>query len=81
MNCPNCDTFADRQRCRILQSRNDTIETKLRQRFCTNCEHRWWTVEAELPAGAVKWVRRDDPDLSAHPLPIRQAGFKRVSYS
>lgn len=81
MRCPNCDTPAERGNCRILQTRSDTIESKIRQRKCMNCDHKWWTVETDLPDGAVKWTEATDPDSNFHSMPIRQPGFKRVSYS
>jgi len=81
MHCPNCDTPAERGNCRITQTRNDTIESKIRQRVCLKCDHRWWTVETDLPEGAVKWMEPADPDSNSFSAPVRVAGFKRVTYS
>jgi hypothetical protein len=50
MNCPICDEVISR----VIASRPDTVESQLRQRRCTSCNHTWWTCEVELPLGAVK---------------------------
>jgi transcriptional regulator NrdR family protein len=80
MHCPNCDTPVDRSTCRIIQTRTDTIESKLRERQCKSCDHRWWTCETDLPPGAVKW-KTNDEDCNAFTVPRRVPGFLRVTYS
>jgi transcriptional regulator NrdR family protein len=80
MHCPNCDTSVDRSTCRIIQTRTDTIESKLRERQCKACDHKWWTCETDLPPGAVKW-KANEEDYNAFAVPRRVPGFLRVTYS
>jgi transcriptional regulator NrdR family protein len=80
MHCPNCDAPAHRGANRVVQARNDTIESKIRQRKCLSCDHKWWTVEVELPVGCIKWVREDDPDSKSFSLPRRMPGALRVVF-
>lgn len=77
MNCPNCDATANR----ITETRNDTIESKLRRRKCIECGHSWWSCEVELPPGAVKWVRPDGVNNRLFPVPRRAVGFRRIMFS
>jgi transcriptional regulator NrdR family protein len=82
MHCPNCDTSAERSTCRIIQTRSDTVESKLRQRECKVCSHKWWTCETDLPLGAVKWMLSDDDaGPSSFTVPRRVPGFLRITYS
>ena len=83
LHCPNCDTSAERSTCRIIQTRSDTVESKLRQRQCRICDHKWWTCETDLPQGAVKWRVNDDDDVDSNSftVPRRVPGFLRVTYS
>lgn len=71
MNCPVCDG----EQLRVLHIRRDTCESVVRIRMCRNCEHRWPTVEVELPDGAVKWTNFPYSTLRRVP------GFKRVNFS
>ena len=80
MHCPNCDTPAHRGKNKVLQARNDTVESKIRQRKCLTCNHKWWTCETDLPPGAVRWVVSDLED-STFSVPRRVAGFRRVVFS
>lgn len=77
MNCPKCDALSSR----VMATRQDTVETKLRQRKCVSCEHRWWTCEVELPLKAVKWTAPENTDLYSFPVPRRVAGFRRITFS
>jgi len=81
MHCPCCDTEANRQNCRVTQSRNDTIESKIRQRKCLSCGHKWWTCEVDLPPGSVRYVQFEDDEDNLYNGPIRLTGFKRVTFS
>jgi transcriptional regulator NrdR family protein len=81
MHCPNCDAPAIRGANKVVQARNDTVESKIRQRKCMTCGHKWWTCETDLPVGAIKWVQSDDPDTNSFSVPRRQPGFLRISYS
>jgi hypothetical protein len=77
MNCPICDASTSR----VLVTRQDTIESKLRQRKCASCGIKWWTCEVELPLGAVKWADPETADLRRFPVPRRVAGFRRITFS
>jgi transcriptional regulator NrdR family protein len=79
MHCSNCGEPIRRGTTRILQARNDTIESKLRNRICKHCNYRFWTVEVELPPKTVKWVRCDDPDTNVYSVPTRMEGARRIT--
>jgi hypothetical protein len=81
MHCPNCDALAHRGFCKVIQARNDTVESKIRQRKCLTCNHKWWTCETDLPAGAIKWMPPEDPESSSFSVPRRVVGFRRITYS
>jgi transcriptional regulator NrdR family protein len=68
MNCPSCDT----DKHRVLQTRQETSESTIRHRICRNCGHEFYTVEVDLPAGAVK---------NKHEGLARTDGFKRITFS
>lgn len=53
MRCPNCD----HKRLRVERTFADTAESIVRQRFCTECNYKVFTVEVELPPGAVQHQR------------------------
>ena len=80
MHCPSCDQAADRTKCLVIQARNDTIESKLRQRRCIDCGHIWWTVEVDLPPEAVKWQRENKDERGKFAVPRRVAGFRRIVF-
>jgi transcriptional regulator NrdR family protein len=81
MNCSKCDHPIKRGTSSVLQSRRDTIESKIRQRKCFNCGHKFWTCETELPPNSVKWVNNLDIYTSHSTIPIRVPGARRVTYS
>jgi transcriptional regulator NrdR family protein len=80
LNCPNCGTPASRKLNKVLETRHDTVESKIRQRKCLNCGNRWWTCETDLPPGAVKWASSEN-DTSTFTVPRRVPGFLRITYS
>ena len=79
MHCSNCGDPIRRGTNYIIQARNDTIESKLRQRKC-GCGYKFWTVEVEVPQNTVKWVKCDDPDTNVYSVPTRIAGAQRISF-
>ena len=81
MLCPNCGEPIRRGLNKVIQARNDTNESKIRQRRCLACNHKFWSVEVDLPAGAIKWMQSDDPDSSTFSVPRRVAGFRKVTFS
>jgi transcriptional regulator NrdR family protein len=69
MHCANCDS----QKSKILWSRRDSVESKVRKRQCLDCNHAWYTLEMELPEGAV--AQRTAGAVNRRP------GFQRVTFS
>lgn len=67
MNCPRC---AENQ-SRVLQTRQETPESTIRQRICRCCGQQWFTLEVELPEGSVKWL---GSSLS------RKEGFQHIKF-
>jgi transcriptional regulator NrdR family protein len=53
MQCPECGS----SRLSVYRSCHDTVETVTRQRMCLSCEHKFFTVELELPVNAIKFVQ------------------------
>ena len=69
MDCSRCGSDA----VKVLLSRKDTDVSRVRERHCKSCDHRWFSLEVELPAGAVEWVEG--------PRKVRRkVGFKRVEF-
>lgn len=53
MRCARCDY----ERMDVERTCRDTAESVLRQRKCPECGHKVFTVEVELPDGAVQHTR------------------------
>ena len=53
MRCAKCDY----KRMDVERTGRDTAESVLRQRQCPQCGHKVFTVEVELPDGAVQHTR------------------------
>ena len=69
MDCTRCGSDA----VKVLLSRRDTDTSRVRERHCGSCDHRWFSVEVELPAQAIEWV--------AGPRKLRRrTGFKHVEF-
>lgn len=51
MLCPACAG----PKIRCLQTRQESAEATIRQRICRDCGHEWFTLEVDLPPGAVSW--------------------------
>ena len=81
MLCPNCGEPIRRGLNKVIQARNDTSESKIRQRRCLACDHKFWTCETDLPPGAIKWLPSENPDTNSFSVPRRVAGFRRITYS
>lgn len=81
MLCPNCGEPIRRGLNKVIQARNDTNESKIRQRRCLACDHKFWTCETDLPPGAIKWMPSDDPDTNSFSVPRRVRGFRKVTFS
>lgn len=52
MNCARCG----HAKHRVLQVRKGEPDTTLRQRICRECGYIWFTMEMEMPDGAVGWT-------------------------
>lgn len=74
MNCPNCD----HPKHRVLWTRRDTVESKIRALECFKCEHLWHTLEVEIPRHAFKYIRKAAGETST---PDRMPGFRAVTFS
>jgi hypothetical protein len=81
MHCPNCNEPIRRGQNKVVQARNDTNESKIRQRRCLACNHTFWSVEVDLPPGAIKWMPPEDPDINSFSVPRRVRGFRKVTFS
>lgn len=68
MNCPSCG----HGKHRVLQTRRVEPDIILRQRVCPECEYRWFTMEMEMPDGAIGW---GNPGL------VIRDGYKHVHFS
>jgi transcriptional regulator NrdR family protein len=69
MHCANCDST----KSKILWSRRDSVESKVRKRQCLDCDYAWYTLEMELPEGAVAQGTAGAVN--------RRPGFQRVTFS
>ena len=69
MECPKCGS----PQLRVLRTKQETGESTVRQRICRGCGHVFFTVEVDLPDGAVAQVA--DGGLERRP------GFRRVAFS
>ncbi len=61
MNCPRCKS----KRLRVINTRQDTETSTIRQRICEGCGLVQMTIEVPIPLDAVKWqgktlVRTED---------------------
>lgn len=61
MKCTRCGS----KRLRVVNTRQDTDQTTLRQKICQGCGLVQMTVEVPIPLDAVKWkgkslIRTDD---------------------
>jgi transcriptional regulator NrdR family protein len=68
MHCANCDF----EKSKILWSRHDSVESKVRKRQCLSCNYTWYTLEMELPDGAVA--------QGSSGMVSRRPGFQRVTF-
>jgi transcriptional regulator NrdR family protein len=69
MDCARCGSDA----VKVLLSRRDTDVSRVRERYCQGCDHRWFSVEVELPVEAVEWI--------AGPRKVRRReGFRTVEF-
>jgi DNA-directed RNA polymerase subunit RPC12/RpoP len=53
MNCPNCNHVSTS----VLQTNAIKTEHTTRQRKCSNCGHKWFTVELEVQSWAIGWEK------------------------
>lgn len=51
MKCPRCSSAA----LRVPSTNNKLDDQVVRQRVCTDCGHKWYTVELMVPDYAVGW--------------------------
>lgn len=51
MICPRCSS---KRHC-ALATNSQMPEQTVRQRLCTDCAHRWYTVEVTVPNTAIGW--------------------------
>jgi transcriptional regulator NrdR family protein len=70
MRCAQCDST----RFDVDRTHRDTAETILRQRKCSNCGYKTFTLEVELPPDAAKHSRGKDKMK-------RLPGFLRIHFS
>ena len=68
MNCAKCGHVKHR----VMQTRRVEPDLILRQRICRECAYHWFTMEMEMPEGAVKW--------GTYGLVVAD-GYKRVHFS
>jgi len=54
MNCPNCNS----KYSRVMNTRQETVKTIVRQRICKDCAHLFYAVEIVLPCEAVRWENK-----------------------
>jgi transcriptional regulator NrdR family protein len=69
MNCPACDS----RKVRVSTTRQDTCESLIRERFCSDCAHRWCSVEIEIP--------RESFSYTYDGLVRRLQGFRKITFS
>lgn len=55
-----------------MQTRRVEPDLILRQRICRECAYHWFTMEMEMPEGAIKW--------GTYGLVVAD-GYKRVHFS
>jgi transcriptional regulator NrdR family protein len=67
MNCPACAS----EKHRVLQTRRDSPESIIRQRICRQCGHTWFSLEVDMPDGAIAW---------SHSSLIRNDGYKHITF-
>jgi len=70
MRCAKCDSI----RFDVDRTHRDTAETILRQRKCSDCGYKTFTLEVELPPDAARHGRGQDKMK-------RLPGFLRIHFS
>lgn len=68
MNCARCG----HDKHRVLQTRRGEPDTVLRQRICRDCGFTWFTMEIEMPDGAIGWTNKG--------LTVKD-GYKHIRFS
>jgi transcriptional regulator NrdR family protein len=68
MDCPKCAS----PNHRVLQTRQESTESTIRHRICRGCGHEFFTVEVDLPPGAVTQGKANIR---------RKEGFRRITFS
>jgi transcriptional regulator NrdR family protein len=68
MNCARCGHIKGR----VLQTRRGEPDSILRQRICRECGYTWFTLEMEMPDGAVVWTNTG--------LAVKE-GYKHIKFS
>ena len=68
MNCPNCNS----KYSRVMNTRQETVKTIIRQRICKDCAHLFYAVEIVLPYEAVHWENKSMQ---------RVDGFRTIQFS
>lgn len=80
MDCPKCGAVYRKNT--VLATRVDTIESIIRNRKCLDCNHRWYTLEIEIPFAGLKYVTGAiGADGRRHYWSIKRLpGFRRIKF-
>lgn len=70
MDCPRCGADG----VRVRESRKDSDTSRVRRRQCISCNHQFFSVEVEVPAEGIKYIKG-----GRRPM-IRLEGFKNVMF-
>ena len=68
MKCPICNS----PYTRVMNTRQESVKTIIRQRICKDCAHLFAAVEVLLPDGSVRWKNKSME---------RVEGFRTIRFS
>ena len=70
--CPKCSNL----RTKVVCTKRSTDSITIRRRFCSRCEHRWYTIqypEVAVNKGEVKWIKSGSEAEYAYFAPTNSA--------